>query len=224
VPTLRDFGWNEVAYLLIAARWTIALSGIAFVGGAGIGLILAIARISPWRWIRLLVSGWIQIIQATPMLMLLLLFYFGMNMFGLRVDAWTAAVIAFTIGTSAFLAEIWRGCLQTVPKGQWEAANALALDFKHTLALIVVPQAIRIALPPTVGYMVQVVKGTSLAALIGFNELAKAGTQMNTVTFEPVAVFGTVSLIYFSMCFPLSMLARHLERKLHVGSLRVQAL
>jgi polar amino acid transport system permease protein len=80
------------------------------------------------------------------------------------------------------------------------------------------------ALPPTVGYMVQVVKGTSLAALIGFTELAKAGTQMNTITFEPVRVFGTVCLIYFVMCFPLSMLARHLERKLHVGGLRVQAL
>jgi polar amino acid transport system permease protein len=89
---------------------------------------------------------------------------------------------------------------------------------------VVIPQAVRIALPPTVGYMVQVIKGTSLAALIGFNELAKAGLQMNTVTFEPVAVFSVVSLIYFAMCFPLSMLARHLERKLHVGTLRVQAL
>ena len=114
--------------------------------------------------------------------------------------------------------------MQTVPKGQWEAATALALNFRQSLVHIIVPQAVRIALPPTVGYMVQVVKGTSLAALIGFTELAKAGTQMNTVTFEPVAVFGTVSLIYFAICFPLSMLARHLERKLHVGSLRVQAL
>ena len=128
------------------------------------------------------------------------------------------------IGTSAFLAEIWRGCIQAVPKGQWEAAKSLALDFQRTLALVIIPQAVRMALPPTVGYMVQVVKGTSLAALIGFTELAKAGTQMNTITFEPMRVFGTVCLIYFAMCFPLSMLASHLERKLHVGGLRVQAL
>jgi polar amino acid transport system permease protein len=221
---LRDFGENEVVYLLLAARWTIVLSLVAFLGGGSLGLGLAIARIAPWRWMRVAASAWIQLIQATPMLMLLLLFYFGMNLFGFRVDAWTAAATAFTVGTSAFLAEIWRGSIQTVPAGQWEASRALALGYGRTLALVIIPQALRIALPPTVGYMVQVIKGTSLAALIGFNELAKAGLQMNTVTFEPVAVFGTVSAIYFAMCFPLSMLARHLEKKLHVGTLRVQAL
>lgn len=221
---LRDFGENEIFYLLLAARWTIVLSLVAFVGGGIVGLALAVARIAPWRWLRFVASAWIQVIQATPMLMLLLLFYFGLNLFGLRVDAWTAAATAFTIGTSAFLAEIWRGSIQTVPAGQWEASRALALGYGQTLALVIVPQALRIALPPTVGYMVQVVKGTSLAALIGFNELARAGLQMNTVTFEPVAVFGTVAAIYFAMCFPLSMLARHLEKKLNVGTLRVQAL
>ncbi len=221
---LREFGTNEVWFLIMAARWTILLSILAFVFGGLAGLVLAVARIAPWKPVRFVVSLWIQVIQATPMLMLLLLFYFGINMLGVRIDAWTAAVLAFTIGTSAFLAEIWRGCIQAVPKGQWEAAKALALDFRLTLALVVIPQAVRMALPPTVGYMVQVVKGTSLAALIGFTELAKAGHQMNTVTFQPVAVFGTVSLIYFSMCFPLSMLARHLEKKLQVGALRVQAL
>ena len=221
---LRTFGPNEIWFLIMAARWTIALSLLAFIFGGLVGLILAIGRIAPWRWLRVIVSLWIQVVQATPMLMLLLLSYFGINMLGVRIDAWTAAVLSFTIGTSAFLAEIWRGCLQAVPKGQWEGAKALALDFKLTLALVVLPQALRMALPPTVGYMVQVVKGTSLAALIGFTELAKAGTQMNTVTFEPVRVFGTVALIYFAICWPLSMLARHLEKKLHVGTLRVQAL
>lgn len=221
---LRDFGENEIVYLLLATRWTIALSLVAFVGGGIAGLALAIARIAPWKWMRAAASAWIQLIQATPMLMLLLLFYFGMNLYGLRIDAWMAAAIAFTVGTSAFLAEIWRGSIQTVSKGQWEASRALALGYMQTLRLVIIPQALRIALPPTVGYMVQVIKGTSLAALIGFNELAKAGLQMNTVTFEPVAVFSVVSLIYFAMCFPLSMLARHLERKLHVGTLRVQAL
>ncbi len=221
---LREFGSNEIWFLVMAARWTILLSLLAFVFGGLAGLVLAIARIAPWKPVRFVVSLWIQVIQATPMLMLLLLLYFGVNMLGVRIDAWTAAVLSFTIGTSAYLAEIWRGCIQAVPKGQWEAAKALALDFKRTLALIVIPQAVRMALPPTVGYMVQVVKGTSLAALIGFTELAKAGAQMNTVTFQPVAVFGTVSIIYFAICFPLSMLARHLEKKLQVGTLRVQAL
>ena len=116
----------------------------------------------------------------------LLLFYYGLNLFGIRVDAWTAAILAFTLSTSSFLAEIWRGCLQAVPLGQWDAARSLGLNFPRTLQLVIMPQAVRMALPPTVGYMVQVVKGTSLAALIGFTELAKAGTQINTITFEPI--------------------------------------
>jgi polar amino acid transport system permease protein len=221
---LRDFGFNEVVYLLMAARWTLALAGVAFVGGGLVGLVLAVARVAPWKPLRLAASAWIQLVQATPMLMLLMLLYFGLNVFGIRIDAWTAASIAFTVSTGAFFGEIWRGSIESVPHGQWEAARALALDFRRTLALVIIPQAIRIALPPTVGYMVQVIKGTSLAALIGFTELARAGQQMNTITFQPVEVFGTVALIYFAICFPLSMLARHLERNLHGGALRVQAL
>ena len=162
--------------------------------------------------------------QAIPGLMLLLLFYYGLNLFGIRIDAWTAAVLAFTLSTSAFLAEIWRGCLQAVPAGQWDAARSLGLNFAETLRLVILPQAVRMALPPTVGYMVQVVKGTSLAALIGFTELAKAGTQINTITFEPVLVFGTVAAIYFVICWPLSLLSRYLERQLKVGHVRIQAM
>lgn len=221
---LREFGPNEVVYLLMATRWTIALSLVAFIGGGALGLLLAIMRVSPWRVLRVAAALYIQLFQATPLLLLLMLLYFGINFFGIRIDAWTAASIGFTLSTAAFLAEIWRGCLDAVPKLQWEGAKALALNFTQTLRLVILPQALRIALPPTVGYAVQVVKGTSVSALIGFTELARAGVQMNTITFEPVLVFGTVSLIYFSLCWPLSLWSRHLERKLHVGHVRVQAM
>jgi polar amino acid transport system permease protein len=221
---LRSFTLNEVWLLLLAARWTIGLSLAAFVCGGTLGLIVAIARISAFRALRYLASGYIQLVQAIPVLMLLLLFYYGVNLFGIRVDAWTAAVLAFTLSTSAFLAEIWRGCLQTVPPGQWDAARSLGFNFLKAVRLVILPQALRIALPPTVGYMVQVVKGTSLASIIGFTELARAGTQINTITFEPILVFGTVSLIYFSICWPLSLLSRHLERQLNVGHVRIQAM
>jgi polar amino acid transport system permease protein len=221
---LRSFTWHEVWLLLLAARWTIALSLSAFVCGGSVGLAIAIARVGPLRALRHLASGYIQLVQAIPALMLLLLFYYGLNLFGIRVDAWTAAILAFTLSTSAFLAEIWRGCLQAVPSGQWDAASALGLNFRRTLWLVILPQAVRMALPPTVGYMVQVIKGTSLAALIGFTELAKAGTQINTITFEPILVFGTVAIIYFAMCWPLSVLSHYLERRLKVGHVRVQAL
>jgi polar amino acid transport system permease protein len=221
---LRSFTLHEVWLLLMAARWTVALSLAAFACGGALGLAIAIARTSPFRILRYGASGYIQLIQAIPVLMLLLLFYFGVNLFGIRVDAWTAAILAFTLSTSSFLAEIWRGCIQAVPIGQWDAARSLGLNFRRTLRLVVLPQALRMALPPTVGYMVQVVKGTSLAALIGFTELARAGTQINTMTFEPILVFGTVACIYFAMCWPLSLLSRHLERRLNVGHVRIQAM
>jgi polar amino acid transport system permease protein len=218
---LRSFTLYEVWLLLLAARWTIALSLMAFVCGGSVGLVVAVARISRFRALRYLASGYIQLIQAIPVLMLLLLFYYGVNLFGIRVDAWTAAVLAFTLSVSAFLAEIWRGCLQTVPPGQ---SRSLGLNFFKALRLVILPQAVRIALPPTVGYMVQVVKGTSLASIIGFTELARTGTQINTITFEPILVFGTVALIYFAICWPLSLLSRQLERSLNVGHVRIQAM
>jgi polar amino acid transport system permease protein len=221
---LRTFTLHEVWILVLAARWTIALSLAAFAGGGAVGFVLAIARISPFKALRYIASGYIQFVQAIPALMLLLLFYYGLNLFGIRIDAWTAAVLAFTLSTSAFLAEIWRGCLQAVPAGQWDAARSLGLNFPKALLLVIIPQAVRMALPPTVGYMVQVVKGTSLAALIGFTELAKAGAQINTITFEPVLVFGTVAGIYFLICWPLSLLSGYLERQLKVGHVNIQAM
>ncbi len=221
---LRTFTLHEVWILVLAARWTIALSLAAFAGGGAVGFVLAIARISPFKVLRYFASGYIQFVQAIPSLMLLLLFYYGLNLFGIRIDAWTAAVLAFTLSTSAFLAEIWRGCLQAIPAGQWDAARSLGLTFPKALILVIIPQAVRMALPPTVGYMVQVVKGTSLAALIGFTELAKAGSQINTITFEPVLVFGTVAGIYFLICWPLSLLSGYLERQLKVGHVNIQAM
>jgi polar amino acid transport system permease protein len=207
---LRDFGFDEFWLLLLAARWTVLLSLAAFVGGGVLGFVVAVARIAPVAWLRGLAAGYIQLVQATPLLMVLMLLYFGLNLAGMMVDAWTAAVLGFTVSTSAFLAEIWRGCL--------------ALDFRLTLRLVILPQALRMALPPTVGYMVQVVKGTSVAALIGFVELARVGQQVNAITFQPVLVFGTVALMYFAMCWPLSLYSRHLEQKLKVGHVRVSAM
>lgn len=221
---LRDFGPDELLYLFLAARWTVLLSLAAFAGGGLLGLVTMLARVAPWRALRFVAGAWIQLVQSIPLLMVLMLFYFGLNLFGLRTDAWTAAVIGFTLTTSVFLAEIWRGCVEAVPKGQWEAARALGFGFARTMRLIILPQALRMALPPTVGYAVQVVKGTSLAALIGFTELARAGTQMNTVTFQPLYVFGTVALMYFAMCWPLSLWSRHLEKRLQVGHVRIAAL
>ena len=211
-----DFSaWDILRNLLLAARWTIALSLIAFIGGGLVGLALLIARLGKSPWAERLVGGYVQLFQGTPLLMQLFLAYFGLALFGIQTSPWVAAALALTLYTSAFLAEIWRGCVASIPKGQWEAAQSLAMSFGEQLRHVVLPQAVKIALPPTVGFLVQVIKGTALASVIGFIELTKAGTMITNATFKPFVVYGFVALLYFALCYPVSLAARGLERKLH---------
>ncbi len=210
--TLRDFGLNELWFLVFSARWTLLLSLIAFGGGGALGLLVAGCRIAPSVWLRRGAAGWIRALQGTPILVQLLLVYYGTSFIGLRPDAWTAAAITFVVSTSAFFGEIWRGCLQSIGVGQWDAGRALGFRFTGTLRHIVLPQAVRLMLPPTIGYMVQIVKTTSVASLIGIAELTRTAVMINTVTFEPVSVFGVVTLTYFALCWPLSFVAERLAR------------
>jgi polar amino acid transport system permease protein len=210
---MRTFGFPEFLFILEAAKWTLALSAIAFIGGAILGLIVALARTSESRTAQLLSTGFIQIFQGTPLLLQLFLIFFGAPVLGFDINPWIAAGIALVLNSAAFLGEIWRGCIQAVPRGQTEAAHALNLSYTARMRDVVLPQAFKIALPPTVGYVVQIIKGTSLAAIIGFTEITRAGQIINNATFQPLEVFATVAAIYFVICWPLSLLAAHMERK-----------
>ena len=209
--------WDIFRNLLLAARWTVGLSLLAFVGGGLVGLGLLLARLARWPGAQVVVAGYVQLFQGTPLLMQLFLAYFGLALFGINVSAWVAAGVALTLYTSAFLTEIWRGCVNAVPKGQWEAAASLAMSFGETMRHVIGPQALRIALPPTVGFLVQVIKGTALASVIGFIELTKAGTMITNATFRPFTVYACVALMYFLLCWPISAWSRRLERTLRRG-------
>ncbi len=213
-----DFSlWDIVRNLLLAARWTVALSLIAFIGGGLVGLALLVLRLSPSRPAQAFVGAYVQLFQGTPLLMQLFLAYFGIALFGIDTSPWVAAATALTLYTSAFLAEIWRGCVAAIPRGQWEAARSLALGFGEQLRHVILPQALRIAVPPTVGFLVQVVKGTALASVIGFIELTKAATMITNATFQPFVVYSCVALLYFALCYPVSLYARGLERRLNAA-------
>lgn len=203
--------------LLLATRWTILLSLIAFVLGGIVGLAVLFARVSHSRALRIATMGYIELFQGTPLLMQLFLFFFGVALFGLEVSPWVAASLALTFWTSAFLAEIWRGCVEAIPKGQWEASESLAMTYTEQMHHVILPQALRIAVAPTVGFSVQVIKGTALASVIGFVELTKAGTMLNNATFRPFLVYSLVALIYFALCFPLSWYSKRLEGRLNVA-------
>ena len=210
---MRTFGLSEFLFIVQAAQWTLALSAIAFIGGALLGLLVALSRTSENAVARNAARAFIQVFQGTPLLLQLFLIFFGAPVLGLDINPWVAAGAALVLNSAAFLAEIWRGCIEAVPRGQWEAAQALNLSYLSRMRFVVLPQAFKIALPPTVGYMVQIIKGTSLAAIIGFTEITRAGQIINNATFQPLHVFTTVAALYFVICWPLSLLAARMERK-----------
>ena len=210
---MRTFGFPEFLFILQAAQWTVALSLIAFIGGAIGGLLVALGRTAENRLAQWLSGGFIQIFQGTPLLLQLFLVFFGAPVLGFDINPWIAAGVALILNSSAFLGEIWRGCIQAITAGQVEAAHALSLSYFSRMRFVILPQAFRIALAPTVGYMVQIIKGTSLAAIIGFTEITRAGQIINNATFQPLIVFSVVAAIYFLLCWPLSLLAAHMERR-----------
>jgi polar amino acid transport system permease protein len=215
---IREFSLVDVYYLLLAARWTVALTGLAFLGGGLVGLTIAVLRISPMAPLRALGVGYISVVQGIPLLAWLFVFFFGIPILaGVRVSPWIAAMVAFSIYAGAFLGDIWRGCLQAIPRQQWEAGASLGLSFAQQLRYIIVPQTVRVAIPPTVGFLVQLIKNTSLAAVIGFVELTREGQLTNSTTYRPFTVYIVVAAIYFAMCFPLTQWSRRLERTLRVS-------
>ncbi|CAN7397500.1 amino acid ABC transporter permease [Acidovorax sp. Leaf78] len=208
----------HLQYLLWGALWTVGLSLIAFVGGGLAGGVIALCRVSPIKAVRWATIAWIQIIQGTPLLVVLFLCYFGLSIAGLELPAIVAASIAMIVYVSAYLGEIWRGCIESVPRTQWEAAECLALSRTQRMRLVVLPQAVRIATPPTVGFMVQIVKNTSLASIVGFIELVRAGQLINNSIFQPFTVYLLIAIVYFAMCYPLSVWSRKLEQRQQFGN------
>jgi polar amino acid transport system permease protein len=213
---MRDFNFIEVmSSLLLATQWTVLLSIIAFTGGAIVGLIITLMRISSNRILKGIARFYVEFFQGTPLLMQLFLIFFGIPiLIGYDVSPWISASVALIAYVAAFQSDIWRGCVEAIPKSQWEAGAALGLTYMQQLRLIIVPQAFKISIPPTIGFLVQVVKNTSLTSIIGFVELTRQGQILNNVTFQPFLLFLLVGIIYFALCYPLSLYSKYLERKL----------
>ncbi|MCR0985572.1 amino acid ABC transporter permease [Roseomonas populi] len=213
---MRSFGTPEFLFMLQAARWTVILSLIAYVGGGALGLLLAFMRVSGNRLASGFARAWILLFQCTPLLMLLFLVFFGLALTGLGQNAYFAVTVALSCYAGAYFGEIWRGAIEAVPGGQWQASAALGFSRMEQFRHVIVPQSIRIAIPPTVGFMVQIIKNTSLASIIGFQELTQASQFVNNLTFQPISVYLVAAAIYFVLCFPLTLLSRRLEKRLHV--------
>ena len=209
---------SEWYFLLKGMGWTVALSAMGMAGGAVFGLAVAFLRTAPQPWLQRLTAGYIAVFQGTPLLMQLFVTYYGLALVGLNLDAWQAVAIGFTLNASAFLGEIWRGAVESIPRGQSEAARALGLHYMARMRLVIMPQAFKVSLPATVGLLVQLIKGTSLAAIVGFTELARSGSIISNQNFRPLLVYAIVGALYFALCWPLSLYGSRLEAKLARGA------
>jgi polar amino acid transport system permease protein len=215
---IRDLGWIDLFYLALAARWTIWLTFVALLGGSAIGLVVAAFGASRSALGRVFATTYVGIVQGVPLLVWLFIFYFGFSvLFRISVPAWLAAAMGLSVYAGAFLGEIWRGTLASIPKQQWEAGVSIGLSYLEQLRYVIIPQALRMATPPTVGFMVQLIKNTSLAAVIGFVELTREGQLTSNATFQPFAVYLIVAALYFALCYPLTRYSRALERNLRVA-------
>lgn len=207
-----------VFQLLDATQFTIYLSLVAFVGGGLIGLSVTAARVSPIGILDKTFTAYTWLFQSVPLLMLLFLLGLGVpHLFEIQVDPWYAAGFALTLYTSAYLSEVWRGAITAIPIGQHEGGKALGLTFTQIMILLILPQAIRLAIAPTVGFMVQIIKGTSLAYIIGFHDLMTVGRRWANAPVpgtQPFLIYPLMAMIYFSLCFPLSVWSRRLEKRL----------
>lgn len=212
-----DFTLNHFNYLLSGLLWTLILSALAFVLGGAAGFIVMLGRISKRKWLSNLTMVYVQIVQGTPLLIQMFILYYGLGVFGINVSPLIAAGLGMMVYSSAYLGEIWRGCVESIARTQFEAAECIGLSRWQTLLDVILPQAMKIATPPTVGFLVQLIKNTSLASVVGFLELTRASQIINNSLFQPFLVFGIAAILYFCVCYSLSVWSRSLERKLNVG-------
>ena len=214
---LGGFSFNHLIYLLDGLVWTVVLSALAFLLGGIAGFFVMLCRISRFLWLRRAALVYIQVVQGTPLLIQMFILYFGLGVVNISVPPLVAAGLGMMIYSSSYLGEIWRGSVESISRTQFEAAECLGLTRWQMLRDVILPQALRIATPPTVGFLVQLVKNTSLASVVGFLELTRAAQVINNSLFQPFLVFGIAALLYFAVCYPLSVWSRSLERKLNVG-------
>ncbi|MVA22048.1 ABC transporter permease subunit [Agrobacterium vitis] len=211
---MTSLGPAQFYLLLTGVGWTLLLTVAGFIFGGLGGLAVALCRTSGVRWLEAVAVAYIEIFRGTPLLLQLFIVYYGVGLLNISMSPWIAVSFAFMLHASAFLGEIWRGSIDAIPRGQTEAAKALSLGYLDRMRYVILPQAVKVSVPPTIGFLVQLIKGTSLAAIVGFTELARTGTILSNITYKPLLIYFIVGVIYFAICWPLSKFGSAMERRL----------
>ncbi|HZM34619.1 MAG TPA: amino acid ABC transporter permease [Burkholderiales bacterium] len=213
-----DVVWGNLGFLLSGVELTLIVTVAALSSGSVVGLVVALARMSPRRWLQLPAIGYIELFRNTPALIQLMWMYYCLPLLtGLELSAVASATLALTVNGSAYIAEIIRGGIQGVDKGQVEAARTLGMSHAQTMRKIVLPQAFRRMIPPFVNESVSILKFSSLVSVLGVADLTYQAQVLSTTTFRPIEIFTFIALVYLVLCSTLAYMARRLELRLAVS-------
>jgi len=202
-------------FFLKATATTLGLSALSLFTGSVIGFLFSLLRISRRRVFSTPALVYAEVFRGSPLLVQLFIVYFGLPiLFGLNVSAFTTVAVSMILYTAGYMTEIFRAAIQAVDRGQWDASYSIGMTYTQSLFKVVVPQGMRIAVPPALGQFISILKDSSLASIIGFMELTKAGMAVRARTSNTLLAFTIVTGLYFVICYSLSMASRRLELRL----------
>ena len=217
MPYKWDFSavWSHFDLLLIGLYGTIKIALVSIVLGVAVGMVLALLRLSRNAWLRVPATAFVEFYRNTPPIVHFFWFFYALPIvIGLNLDPYAAAVLALSTQSGAFYAEVFRGGIVSIERGQWEAARALGMTHYAVLRRIVVPQALRRMVAPFVERSFELTKTTALASTLAYAELLYQAQQVNSITFRPMEVYTTIAVVYFLVLFAASSLMRVAERRL----------
>jgi len=200
-----------IPLLKAGVMFTVPLTIISFILGLIVAFTVAIIRVTNFKPLNGIVKFYVWIVRGTPLLVQLFIIFYGLPSIGIILSALVSAIIGFTLSVGAYGSEIIRAAILSVPKGQWEAAHALGLSKSQTLLYIILPQAIKVAIPPIANSFISLVKDTSLAAAVTFSDLFQVAQQITARTYEPLWLYMEAAFIYLIFCSVLTMIQSKLE-------------
>jgi len=209
------FLWHYRSLVVLGLGVTVAYTVVTIVVGMAIGLVVGLLRLSSNRLITLPLTAYVEIFRCTPLLVQIIWFYYAFPVvIGIDIPGVVAAGLVLSLYTGAFYAEIVRGGVNSIEKGQWDAARALGLRYVPLLRLVVLPQAFRRMIPPFMNQSIIQLKNTSLVSTIAVADLLYEGQMITAATYRPLEVYTMIAVLYFIVLFPLTLAAQEVERRL----------
>lgn len=216
-----DFSWDVFTevfpFLLKGARVTLTLTLVSLAFGIALGLLIGLARVAVNPVVRNAAVVYVEVVRGTPLLMQLIFIYYGLPSVGINLDAYSAGILGLSLNSAAYVGEIFRAGIQSIAKGQVEAARASGLTYTQSMRYVVLPQALRVVLPPLTNEFVDMLKDTSLVSTLAVAELLRVGREMQAWKSNTFSPFAGVALIYLAMTIPMTKLARHFEKRMGAG-------